>query len=74
MEDLRRLGKIRQDALKHERNHSRLEQWWEEQTEWLKVAWSKTAGPDEYTRFLWIQGNEVQDDDGKYVDTSEDFV
>ncbi|KAL9594886.1 MAG: hypothetical protein Q9219_006778 [cf. Caloplaca sp. 3 TL-2023] len=74
LEDLRRLGKIRQDALKHERDHSKTTQWWENQTKWMEMMRSRTTGGDEYRRILWAQGIEVRDDDGEYFGPSETFI
>lgn len=72
--DMRRLGEVRQDALRLERMHSGMQEWWASQTEWLQGPWARSTNAEHRKRFLWTQGEEVRDDDGEWVDTKEEFV
>ncbi|KAL9595271.1 MAG: hypothetical protein Q9219_006547 [cf. Caloplaca sp. 3 TL-2023] len=65
--------KLREQALWAERARSDVVDWWKQTTAWVRDCSSMKIRDYNVLHFLWASGQEVSDNHGEHLDTSEDF-
>ncbi|KAL8951631.1 MAG: hypothetical protein Q9222_002411 [Ikaeria aurantiellina] len=65
--------RLREQALEAERARSDVGDWWEQTRAWTRdCSLMKISGYD-ISQFFWASGQEILDDKGEHLDTSEEF-